>query len=424
MFAEILTVGSELTRGDIADTNAAFLAQELFARGYEICRTVSVPDETGLIVQAFREAAAQSDVVIVTGGLGPTADDLTAACAAEAMGVGLVENQEALAAIEGYFQKLGREMSPNNRKQAQVPEGARVVVSPVGTAPAFSFEIGKCLFWCTAGVPREMKYLFSKVIVPDLAERRPAGTFVRARSLRCFWLAESRLDQMVRGLFADLPTLEVGFKTEWPENVLLLFARGASEQEAESVLLEAERRAREVLGDLVVAQDSESFVGNVMSRLEEETIAVVEVGSEGYVTRLVAESRQEGLLCSWVCRSEESARCMLAGAQVESFLQEESVRELARTARKVSGATYGLAVGGLAEPVVKERGSLWNFYVAMVGEGVEECRLLQVSGDLEQRRRRAAFDLFSLVDDSLTCYRVRPSDPMRGLVVDALHRPS
>jgi nicotinamide-nucleotide amidase len=405
LYVELLTTGSELLRGDIPDTNAAHIAQELFCLGYEVRRKGAVPDDLELIATALREAAQRSGAMVVTGGLGPTADDLTAEAAAKAAGVPLEEHPGVVAAIRERFQRIGREMPPNNLRQAMVPRGSHVVISPVGTAPAFAVEIGGCRAWFTAGVPREMRYLLAKEIIPDLLERRPPGAVVRRRYLRCYGLPESRLDHMVRGAFEGIQDLEIGFKTEWPENVLLLFARGVSAAEAEARLSEAEARARSRIGQAIVAADGETWVERLSERLlsRGEQVALAEAGSDGYGARLFSDSPAGAkVLAGGVAAPTAAARVSLLGLSPEEAegVAEPLARAMAEAARRRLGAAYGLGVA--SSHTAGERGGEGAIAVALASSGGVESQSSSLPCDREQLRRRAVFEALALLEKRLS----------------------
>ena len=159
MRIEVLCTGDELLTGLTADTNSPYFMDRLLALGEQVARTTVVGDVREEILEALRTLSARADVVLVSGGLGPTADDLTAGCAAEAAGVALVESAEALAALEARFARRGIVVTPNNRRQAQVPQGAEVVLNPNGSAPMFVLRLGKATLFFLPGVPREYRHL-------------------------------------------------------------------------------------------------------------------------------------------------------------------------------------------------------------------------------------------------------------------------
>ncbi len=181
---EILSTGDEVLTGQIADTNAAFLADQLGSLGFVVARHTTVGDDRAMLATAFRELGARADVVLCTGGLGPTLDDLTTEVAAEVLGVGLKLDAAALAYMEGLWQSRGRTMPENNRRQALVPEPADVLANPIGTAPGFAVKMDRAWFFFMPGVPREMKQMFAEQVTPRLQALRPEAAVFDVRVLR------------------------------------------------------------------------------------------------------------------------------------------------------------------------------------------------------------------------------------------------
>jgi nicotinamide-nucleotide amidase len=181
MKAEILTIGDELLRGEIVDTNKSLLSEQLLGLDIETHHHTSVRDVPADMIDAFRRAAERSDVVLVSGGLGPTRDDLTSAVLAQAFGRAHRLDKAVLETIRAFFRSVGREMSENNAQQAWFPEGAEVLPNPIGTAPGFLLEQGRALFFCMPGVPRELERMLREQVLPRIAARRGGGPVVRAK---------------------------------------------------------------------------------------------------------------------------------------------------------------------------------------------------------------------------------------------------
>ncbi|MEO5731877.1 MAG: competence/damage-inducible protein A, partial [Byssovorax sp.] len=181
---EILSTGDEVLTGMIADTNAAFLADQMGSLGFEVLRHTTVGDDRAILEETLRTLGARADVVLCTGGLGPTVDDLTTEVAAGILGVGMKLDEPALAYMEGLWKRRGRPMPENNRKQAMLPEPADVLTNPIGTAPGFSVQIGKAHFFFMPGVPREMKKMFAEQVIPHLQALRAEPTVFDVRVYR------------------------------------------------------------------------------------------------------------------------------------------------------------------------------------------------------------------------------------------------
>ena len=203
----VVTIGDELLRGEIVDSNKSHLSERMLALELESTRHVSVPDDPALIEEVLRQAAARARVVLVSGGLGPTRDDITTEVAARTFGRKLVRDPAALESIRAFFRRFNREMAENNAKQADFPEGAEVLANPMGTAPGFRLEVPHAdpgeppaqLFFMP-GVPRELYRMIDEEIVPRIAARLGRKHVVRARLLRTFGIGESNLDRLLADL--------------------------------------------------------------------------------------------------------------------------------------------------------------------------------------------------------------------------------
>jgi nicotinamide-nucleotide amidase len=258
--AEILTIGDELLRGEIVDTNKSFLSERLLRFDVETRFHSSVCDDEADMADAFRRAASRADVVLVSGGLGPTRDDITLEVLARTFGRGLVRHEPSLAAIRDFFARLGREMSPSNEKQALLPEGAEVLPNPVGTAPGCMLEAGGAVFFCLPGVPRELAHMLDAEVLPRLAARLgPARRGVmRATLLRTFGMGESTLEDELKDLARE-EGVSLGFRTAFPDNYLRPVVRAATEAEAEAKLARVVEAIEARLGPLVYGRDDETL---------------------------------------------------------------------------------------------------------------------------------------------------------------------
>ena len=308
MKAEIITIGDEVLRGEIVDSNKAFLSDRLLDLGIECRYHTSVRDLAEDMSDAFVRAISRCDVVLVSGGLGPTRDDLTAAVLARTLGREMLLDEASLETIREFFRRLGREMSENNAKQAYFPSGAEVLANPVGTAPGFAIEQDGALVFCLPGVPREMKRMMDDQVLPRLVAREaaleqgrgaPGGGDALAASarpslrcalLRTFGMGESALDHEL----ADIGVgqgVELGFRTSFPDNYLRPTARAATVEEAEAKLAGLCRAIRERLGSLVYGEGDESMervVGHLL-RERGETLCVAESCTGGLIAERITE---------------------------------------------------------------------------------------------------------------------------------------
>src|SRR5271155_3597006 len=241
MTCAVLSIGTELTRGELVNSNAAWLASELTSVGFEVVEHAVVDDHVEHILEALNRLSARVRVVVSTGGLGPTSDDVTARAVAATLGVGLMRDEASLEAIRRRFEKAGRTMSPSNEKQADFPEGADVLPNPVGTAPGFGVRLGGANAFFLPGVPHEMKKMFEEQVVPRI--RTLASRDSHQVRLRTFGLPESLVGERLAGVEEAFPGVIIGYRAHFPEIEVKVLARAATNPAAVEL---AERATVEV----------------------------------------------------------------------------------------------------------------------------------------------------------------------------------
>ncbi len=383
--AVILAQGNELTQGLTLDTNSHWLASRLVELGITVRRVMTAPDRLEDIVEILRRGAELAPIVVSTGGLGPTRDDLTAQAAALAFGGSLRLHEDALAQVQARFVAFGRVMAEVNRKQAVLPDGCRVLENLWGTAPGFSVDSGSSRLYFLPGVPREMKPMFDRHVLPDVLARHRISAPLHV-TVRVTGVPESVLEEKMQGL--ERPGLEIGFRTKLPENhVKLRFEPGFPA--AERLALVEEVRAR--IGWRAFGVDSGDLAEVVGQALAArgETLAL-------------AESCTAGSLSAWVGSVPGASRYLLEGAVVYSneakvrtcgvdpalleehgAVSEPVARQLARGIRARAGATWGIGITGIAGPGGgTEAKPVGTVHVALAGpETFEEHRALRIPGD-------------------------------------------
>jgi nicotinamide-nucleotide amidase len=254
MNAEIIATGSELVLGETVDTNSAYLARQLASIGVTLLRTTGVGDAEEQIAAAVQGALDRADLVICTGGLGPTADDVTREAVARATMRPLVFHQHLLDQIEARFRSFGRTMSESNRRQAYTPEGARIVENPRGTAPAFIVEGPQGTVVVLPGVPYEMRYLWENAILPYLRDERGQTGVILVRTLHASGLSESVIGEMIADLMVQ-GNPSVGISAKRAQYELRISARGASRAEAEALVAEVAATIRTRLGQYLIGDE-------------------------------------------------------------------------------------------------------------------------------------------------------------------------
>lgn len=358
MKAEILTIGDELLRGEIIDSNKSFLSDRLLGLDIETHFHSSVRDDPTDMIDAFQRAAARSDLVLVSGGLGPTRDDLTAQVLAQAFGRELVLDEDALAGIRAFFEGVGREMSENNASQAYFPAGAEVLANPIGTAPGFLVEEAGAAFFCMPGVPRELMRMMDEQVLPRVAARAGSGAgVVRATLLRTFGMGESTLDAELSDL-ARSGDVSLGFRTSFPDNYLRPLARGATAAEAESRLAKVCDAIRERLGELIYAEGDatlESVTGALL-RAQGKTIAVAESCTGGLIVEKLTDvpGASRYVLGGVVAYANSAKRDLLGVPEAllaeHGAVSEPVARAMAEGVRSRFGADLGVATTGISGP--------------------------------------------------------------------------
>jgi len=295
--AEILTIGTEILLGEIVDTNSHFIARKLRDHGIDIYWLSTVGDNSERIAEAIRQGMQRSEIIISTGGLGPTVDDPTREAAALAFGVQTEFRPELWQQVQDRFARFGRTPTENNKRQAYVPQGAIAIENPVGTAPAFILETEKNAYIALPGVPREMEHLMEHAVIPYLRKRFGLQGVIKARILRTAGAGESAIDQQI----ADLETLSnptVGLSAHAGSVDIRITAKADSEPEASQLIQPIEAELRQRLGEWIYGADEETLEEIALAHLEELgwNLAVVESGLGGRLTQRFAKTGQPAFL--------------------------------------------------------------------------------------------------------------------------------
>ncbi|TEU13852.1 MAG: CinA family nicotinamide mononucleotide deamidase-related protein [Anaerolineales bacterium] len=295
MQAEIVTIGTELLLGKIVDTNAAYIAQQLATIGLDLYYKTTVGDNEGRITSVLQQALARSDVVITSGGLGPTVDDVTRQAVARAAVRELVLDKKLLAQIEARFARHGFTMSENNRRQAYIPQGAIPIENPVGTAPAFTVETEQGLIISLPGVPRELKHLMETRVIPFLREKLQTGqVIIKSKTLRTCGIGESTVDSRIGDLMrSSNPT--VGLAAHPGQTDVRITAKAENEAQADRLIAEMEEELRERLGDVIYGIEAQELEDVVAAMVAERglSVAIVETNTQGLITQRLENVSQD-----------------------------------------------------------------------------------------------------------------------------------
>lgn len=410
MLAEILTIGDELCRGAVVDTNSTWLAGELWALDVSVAWMTSCRDVRTDMQQALRTATERADVVLCSGGLGPTEDDLTVDVLAELVGVEPEIDEPARTVMTERFEKVGFKLTDNNMRQVQVPAGARVFANPVGLAPGFEVALNGVPVICMPGVPRELKAIFAgSAAARVMALRQARGEameHIARRTYRVFGMGESHVAAALEGLEARVPGVSLHYRVPMPEVLVLVVVRdrGADAARARLDAVDAEVRAR--LGRRVYGIDDDSLAA-ALGR------ALAAAGA----TMATAESCTGGLIGAYMTDVPGSSAYFTGGAI--TYSNEEKMRQLgvpesvlsehgavseacvlamARGARERFGVDYAVAVSGVAGPgggsPEKPVGTVW---MALAGPAGAYAKLRTWPTSRDRVRKLTAYWAMSAV---------------------------
>jgi nicotinamide-nucleotide amidase len=409
MTAAILSTGTEVTRGELINTNAAWLAERLTSLGFEVREHVSVDDHTGRIIDALRRLCEQHAVVVCTGGLGPTSDDLTSEAVARVAGVPLVRDDQVVRHLEHWYASRGRVMPEPNRKQADFPRGAHVLPNEVGTAPGFAVTIGNCVCACLPGVPAEMKPMFDASVVPLIAAS--AEHTMHQLHIRTFGLPESTVAQRIADIERQHPEVTVGYRARFPEVEVKVLAHAASQSQAQANAEHVMRLIRERLGDHVYGGRYDSLasvVGRVL-REQNKTLALAESCTGGLVGAMLTEvAGASAYFASSAVTYTNAAKTRMLGVpearlKAHGAVSAEVAHDMAAGVLETSGADIAVAITGIAGP----EGGTDDKPVGLVWFGVAQRGLVtqtvshRFHGDRGRIRTHAAHTALDLLRRAL-----------------------
>jgi nicotinamide-nucleotide amidase len=359
MKVEILITGNEIRSGAVIDRNSAHIATKLEEAGFGVMRHTCVGDNIDDLVLVLQEIGNRSDAALVTGGLGPTPDDLTAHAAATSAGVDLVLDLTALRGVENYFKDRNRIMPDSNKKQAMLPRGAKIILNPVGTAPGFMLKIGRCLFFFLPGVPFEMQRMLSDTVLPQLEKLRGnVYEYSMTKTISTFGSAESVTAERVTGISGMFPEINFGFRAKFPEIQIKLYGRGKNKEAIHDLMNKASAAIIEEIGDKVFSEDEssmEAVVGRLLLK-ENATIAVAESCTGGLISHLLTNvpGSSNYFLFSGVTYSNEAKQKVLGVSSeiLEQYgaVHEHTAKEMAAGVRRIAASDYGIATSGIAGP--------------------------------------------------------------------------
>ncbi len=391
----ILATGDELLNGSISDTNTRDIALILGPAGYQLATSICVPDTPERIAQALRLLIPQHDVIIATGGLGSTGDDLTAKTVAQALGRPLEENPKAVEMIRSRYAKLEREPDPQVLRQAQLPQKAVPLPNPEGTAPGFWLRQQGCDLFFLPGVPTEMRAMLKKTVLPALQRNKPGAAPMLQRNYGFFGLSEPQIESRIP--YAELPTgIQVGFSLEYP---LVKVSLRIATEDAETRLDTAEAQIVEQLGDYLVSRNDESMAEHVGGLLRRAglRLALAESCTGGLISQmLTGVAGASDFLERGAVTYADSAKIDWLQVPAETIaahgaVSKECALAMATGLRRVTGVDLTLAVTGIAGPSGgTEEKPVGTVFLALSAEGIHQVRGYQFNGNRQKIQRMSA----------------------------------
>ena len=398
MSVEILATGDELLTGQVVDTNSAWLMDRLWDLGVMVRRKTLVGDDRQDILAALAEITARAELVVMSGGLGPTEDDLTSECVAAALGAPLEEDAASLGEIRRRFERLGRTMTPNNAKQARFPRGATILPNRFGTAPGFEVRLGRAHLVCLPGVPAEYRGMCEQVVLPRVAAR--VGAPSSSRLVKLFGIPESHADHAMRPVMdAERDAgVRFGYRAHWPEiHVKWSVVGDQAEQRAERILAEVRR----IFGDAIFGEGREELPQVVVARLvaRRERLALAESCTGGLVAELVTSvPGASAAFDMGVVAYANAVKTALLDVPPEALerhgaVSEQVARAMAEGARSRGAATWGIGITGVAGPTggTAEK-PVGTVHLAIAGAQGTQAWARLIPGERDRIRKMAAFD--------------------------------
>ena len=371
MKAAIITIGDELLIGQTIDTNSAWIGAELSKAGFDVYRITSIHDRREDIIYALNEAAGKTDVVLITGGLGPTSDDITKQTLCEYFNTRLVTNEEVLRMIEDMMSRRNFPMNENNRRQAEVPETCRVLKNATGTATGMWFEKDGTIYISMPGVPYEMKYLMTEHVLPELNRRFTSQTIIH-RNIMTYGTFEAKLAEMLSGFESGLPdNIKLAYLPASGVIKLRLTATGKDRESLSDLINQQVDNLYKIIPDFIYGENEESLemvIGKLL-KAKKKTVCTAESCTGGEIAHMLtsvagSSTYYQGSVVAYA----NSVKTQLLGVK-EDIIEKNGavsnrvVQEMAKGARKLFKTEYSVAITGIAGPdggtELKPVGTVW-----------------------------------------------------------------
>jgi nicotinamide-nucleotide amidase len=404
MRCEFIAIGTELLLGQIVNSNAAWIGEQLALAGIDCLYHVTIGDNRRRMRETIQQALDRSDAVIVSGGLGPTQDDITREVIAEVMGVGLTRDDEIAERIRHRFESRGRVMSANNLRQADIPDGGMPIPQMPGTAPGLICPVGDKVIYAVPGVPFEMKMMCEDCVIPDMQRRSGMTAVIKSRVLKTWGQTESGLDEMLTERMAHLDKTgraTIAFQASGIEGLKVrVTVKADTEEEATRVLAEEEAAVREVIGEYIFGADEETMESVVLQLLRERgmTLAVAESVTGGMVgARLTSVPGSSDVLRGGIVAYASDVKFSLLDVPEGPVVTPDAARAMADGVRKVLKADVGISTTGVAGPAEQEGQPAGTVHLGLAFGDHIEAQMTHLPGDRHRVREYGVISLLNFL---------------------------
>ncbi len=396
--ASIVSIGNELLTGQTLSTNAAYLGEKLLSIGLPVVSSYTVSDDIDSIVRSFNLAASDADVVLATGGLGPTDDDLTRQAFAKFLGTDLQLKDELLQKIKDFFITRNRQMSEKNKVQAYIPAGAKAIANNLGTAPGIIAGANGKLLIALPGVPSEMEQMFEESVLPDL-KKLATGQAVVIRKLKCFGTGESNIAELLGPIMQRGRNPLVNCTAHCGVITLIIIATAEGKEQAHKMAEQDEKLLRLKLGELIYGTDDQTLAEVVGEKLSQQrkTLAVAESCTGGTLAKMLTDipGASRYFTYGWVTYSNNAKTSELGipGDLVEKYgaVSEQVALALAQYARRKAATDFAIAITGIAGPTgATEQKQVGLVYISMDSVSGTEIKRFIFSHNRDFIRLQAA----------------------------------